>query len=131
VANPVLRRFFTLRVVACAPKARRRDSKFNTEFVGTSAVWTPGPDHSDSHLQARLWIFNPKFPSRRPVNGRKNQSTMKVDYTRQSCMWVAARLDLHGYTCQNAAASSLFSHIVPALNRKPNFACLERTGPET
>jgi hypothetical protein len=53
---------------------------------------------------------------------------MKVDHCRQGCMRRAAQLNLHGYTCQNAAASSLLLHKVQALKRKSLFACLERIG---
>jgi hypothetical protein len=121
--------FFGVGVVAVAPESRRERFKFYAEFVGTSAIWASGPDDTASDFEACFRVLNAELATCGKVNGRKNQSAMKINHRRQSRLWLTTRLNLDGNGRQDTAASSLISHVIHTLKHKSIFALRERTGP--
>src|ERR1700730_17136111 len=83
-ATIALRRFLTLSIVAVAPEFRRRISEFHAEFIPARQIVISTPHHAPQCLQSCVGIFDPKLAAGRPVQGRKNQSSIKIYYCRRS-----------------------------------------------
>jgi hypothetical protein len=97
---------------------------YGVKFVGTRSQY-----QRERQLGRQLCVWNQSSAvSRGPVNGRKNQSSMKIYHCRQGRLRLTLQLNLKRHARQDATTSSLFSHLITVPNRKSRIDCVERIG---